>query len=429
MLRDGGAVADPAAALAQMRGAVQGLLDRPGYAFSDLELTEILRQAYALAAGVEAVKFAFLQELSGRPEVGVGGPGGRGAVRFLTEGLRVSGHQAGRDLEAAAATRSVAAEVPLRGAALAAGEVSREHLDDAVATVRKIPKVLKRKTVVDPEGVPGPDGAPATRTGVEAIDAWLLERARREQPTTVEKAGRDLRHRLDPERADRFDADAYERSTCAISSDFVGMTMLRLVVDPVNGALIKGAVERLAKPRPAGTAVGADGQSVVVRDKRTVGQRRAEAMVELILGDTGRRPAGPTDQQPTASPEPTEATETRAAGPLGGGAEVVIVARLNELLAGYGPDAEGRRRAATAGLARMTLAGNVGTHTGATIDPGILARFTCDSPLRRILSRRPRGGIASRAVTKTCVQCTKTRIGGPGRRVRHSGMSCTTGMV
>ena len=43
----------------------------------------------------------------------------------------------------------------------------------------------------------------------------------------MEKAGRDLRHRLDPERADRFDADAYERSTCAISSDFVGMTMLR----------------------------------------------------------------------------------------------------------------------------------------------------------------------------------------------------------
>ena len=295
-------------------------------------------------------------------------------MRFLTEGLRVSGQQAGRDLDAAAATRSAGAEVPLMGAALADGVVSREHLDVAVATVAKIPKVLKRKLVVDHDGVPGPDGAPATRSGVEAIDAWLVERARVEQPTSVDKACRELRHRLDPERADRFDADAYERSTCAISSDFAGMTMLRLVVDPVNGALIKGAVERLAKPRPAGTAVGADGQVVVVRDKRTVGQRRAEAVVELILGETARRPAdrmsdGPGDspnQDPTAAIEPTGRTEAQSAASfgVGGGAEAVIVARVGEVLAAYGPDPEGRRRATAAGLARMTLAGNVGTYTG-----------------------------------------------------------------
>ena len=318
----------------------------------------------------------------------------------------MSGQQAGRDLDAAAATWSAVAEVPLMGAALAEGQVSREHLDVAVATVRKLPKVLKRKLVVDPDGAPGVDGASATRSGVEAIDAWLLERARREQPTTVDMACRELRHRLDPERADRFDADAYERSTCAISSDFAGVTMLRLVVDPVNGALIKAAVERPAKPRPAGTAVGDDGQVVVVRDTRTVGQRRAEAVVELILGDTARRPADPGD--PAAAP--TDQDPTAPLG-VGGGAEVVIVARLGEVLAAYGPDPEGRQRASAAGLARMTLAGNVGTYTGATIDPAILARFACDSPLRRILSRRPRSGPSSRAVTKTRLIRSATSAG------------------
>ena len=58
---------------------MKGLLDRPGYAFSDHEVTEVLRQAYALVASMEAVKLAFLQELSGRPEVGW--VGRRGGVR------------------------------------------------------------------------------------------------------------------------------------------------------------------------------------------------------------------------------------------------------------------------------------------------------------------------------------------------------------
>jgi len=66
---------------------VKGLTERPGYAFSDWEVTEVLRLAYALAAGVEAVKLAFLQELSGWPEASVGGADRSGCAAVPDRGV------------------------------------------------------------------------------------------------------------------------------------------------------------------------------------------------------------------------------------------------------------------------------------------------------------------------------------------------------
>jgi hypothetical protein len=36
-------------------------------------------------------------------------------------------------------------------------------------------------------------------------------------------------------------------------------------------------------------------------------------------------------------------------------------------------------------LARISLAGKVGTFTGSALHPGVLARLACDSPIRRVL--------------------------------------------
>jgi len=63
----------------------------------------------------------------------------------------------------------------------------------------------------------------------------------------------------------------------------------------------------------------------------------------------------------------------------------MIIATLDQVLAAYGPDTTA---AARAGLATMTLAGNNGLYTGATLDPQILGRLVCDSPLRRIITDR-----------------------------------------
>jgi hypothetical protein len=366
------------------RAALRVLVDRPGYAFSDDEVLANLRALNALVATVDAVKLAFVQELRTRPST-VGGPTGRGTFRFLTEGLRQSAAHARRDLDAAEAIGAATPELPMMGAALAEGLVTRDHLDIAVATLRRVPKVLKTKIIED--GGVDPDGVVVAATGAEVIDRALTEEALAAQPSSVQRLGRQIVHRLDPDRADNFNADAYERSTCSISNDFAGMTMLRLITDPANGLLIRSAIARFSAPRPAGTAIGEDGEPVLVPDTRTLGQRQAEAAVELLLTGAGLKRVAPD----SATPEPVTIPEEEgaaawppSAAPLGNAVELLIIATLDQFLACHGTNANAET--ARAGLARTSLAGQVGTYPGATLDPALLARFACDSPLRRILT-------------------------------------------
>ena len=116
-----------------------------------------------------------------------------------------------------------------------------------------LPKVLKTKVI--PDGRVDDDGVLQDATGAQVIDDVLTAQARVMQPVAVQRLCRELRQRLDPDRVDRFDADAAERSTCSMRTDFAGMTILHLITDPVNGLLIRAAIARRSKPRPAGTAV------------------------------------------------------------------------------------------------------------------------------------------------------------------------------
>ena len=260
---------------------------------------------------------------------------------------------------------------------------------------------------------------------------------------------------------DRFDPDAFERITCSISTDFAGLTTFRLVSDPVNALLITAAIKRRNTPRPPGTAIDENGETVVVPDTRLPGQRTAEAMIELLLAGAGLCPATAENPKPDATTAPATAT-TRAAevgdqddpidpdhlidpaglGDLTGGcdasgptagtagvgakagqrplAEVLIVARLGEVLAAQAADATspaGRARAARAGLARMSLAGNTGTYVGSTIDPAVLAQLMCTSSLRRIIIDDREGSVlhhgrTTRLVTPPQRRALTVRDGG-----------------
>jgi hypothetical protein len=472
------------------RQVVRQVLDRPGYAFSDAEVLENLRSVTALAAVVEAVKLAFVAELNNRPDALMCGvQGGKGAVlAFLTEGLNQSRRQACRDLAAAEALASASPDLPLMGQALADGLVSREHVDVAVATVRRVPKALKVKLIEESteavpadgaeqaDGVEPADGEPAGegryRRGVEIIDEVLTGQARRLPPSTIDRLGRQIVHRLDPARAERFDADAVLRRSCSIGSDFTGMGLYRLVLDPVTHLQIRSVIAKFAAPRPAGSAATADGEEMSVRDTRTVGQRQADAMADLILrgagvgsligapagaaspesmqraqADSGRADDWPADGGPSdggpgdggpgseasaenaseadSEPcserdgtdqadaarsdsdfgsdvepqEPLEEFQARGASippafgaPGACGVEMTVIATLEQLAAALGgsdPEASEPGDLAEwssgAGLARMSLAGRIGDYPGATLSPGVLARLSCDSALRRVL--------------------------------------------
>src|SRR5512142_462084 len=126
------------AALARSVEALKEFLARPGYAFSNAEVLANLRAVHAFLGTVNAAYLGLVGELAARPEALPGVLPGKTAVTFLREGLRIAGPQAGRDVRAATAIASAAAELPAMGQALAAGTVSREHLDVAVSTLGRI---------------------------------------------------------------------------------------------------------------------------------------------------------------------------------------------------------------------------------------------------------------------------------------------------
>src|SRR5690349_494988 len=113
--------------------AVREVLDRPGFVWSDGEVLEQLRQLNALVAVAHAAKLTLVHELEVRPDPVPGAAAGKAAVTFLTEGLRESRTQAQREIAAARALVSADAELPRL--ALAAGEVSPEHVNVAVSAL------------------------------------------------------------------------------------------------------------------------------------------------------------------------------------------------------------------------------------------------------------------------------------------------------
>jgi hypothetical protein len=120
-----------------------------GWACSNDTLRERVRLADRAMAVAEGLRLATVRALQARPEAVPGADGGKAGATFLIHGCRVSPWQAARDVAAAQASDPDDGTLPLLGAALAAGEVSRAHLDVAVAAVARIPAPIKKLVLCD----------------------------------------------------------------------------------------------------------------------------------------------------------------------------------------------------------------------------------------------------------------------------------------
>jgi Domain of unknown function (DUF222)/HNH endonuclease len=150
----------------------------------------------------------------------------------------------------------------------------------------------------------GGDGAASRwRTGAEVIDEVLTGQARWAPPAAIGRLADDILHRLDPDRADRFDPHAYERRSCSITTDSCGMGIYHIILDAATHLLVSSALTTNAAPRPDGRAVTNHGQPVLVHDERTHSQRLADAAADLIL-------TGATRTHPHPSPTTSKQTGT-----------------------------------------------------------------------------------------------------------------------
>jgi hypothetical protein len=224
-----------------MQGAVEKL--------SDEELREAVVEQFRRNQQGVARYLELVLELDSRPSAVPGARAGRAAQTFLHH--RLHAPHPGMDVRAA---HSVAEDLPLLGKALAVGDVSREHVDIAVRTLRRIPRHLLEE--------PG---------ALAEVDTWFTDAARDLVPADVEKCARHLLERLDPGGERTYDPNAAERRELSVTTDWTGMVLVRGQLDPVNGASFKAAIDHFAAPQPTDPQTG-------VPDPRSKGQRQVDAL-------------------------------------------------------------------------------------------------------------------------------------------------------
>jgi hypothetical protein len=400
--------------LCPSRGEILALLDQAMFGLSDGELLDSIRAVEQVKAAADSVYLSLLATLQSRPEAVPGAAPGGAAVTFLAEGLRASRGRAARDVRASVAVASGTGSMPALAAAFAGGEITREHVDVAVAAVNKLPAAVKRLT--------SEDGT----TGLQVLDGLVTEQAKTGQPGTVDRLGKDLLMVMDPDRACRLDEDAVQRRGGSHMVDYSGMHLFRFALDPATGAQVMPIFAAYAKPAPAGPGEGEDGQEVLFPDRRSHSQRMADAFAGIVrdaaaggmLGHDEPASAGETPDFDGAAD--VGGVDGEAAAPAGrgrcagcggrGGAfwrvtpELVVVTTPDQLAAAQGVlDVAAK----AAGLAQVSLAGGGGDWPGSSLDPTTLGRLSCDAVLRRVLAA-PNGAVMNLGRAR--------RLASPGQR-------------
>jgi hypothetical protein len=341
------------------REGISRLMAARCWSLPDTELRDAVVASHELLAMAEAAHLGLLRELDGRPEAVPGARPGQAGRTFLVHALRVAPGQAGRDVEAARALDPDGGALTRVGVALAAGEVSRAHVDVAVRALGRVPAHLLAAV--------GADGT----TGAARVDAFLAEQARALAPPATEVVARHLLAVLDPDGTDRHDPDAFlrRRLTCAVDS--TGMLVGRFQLDPTGGAYVKAVLDAYAAPAPAVPTASPDGGEVLLTDDRSREQRLADALVVVARAALGQNGNG-------------NGNGNGGPGPV---TQVLVVATVEQIALARGQVEAPEERPAwekrPAGEERPGLATCL--PTGA-IGPRPLAALACDSLLQAVLT-------------------------------------------
>ncbi len=310
---------DPSsAALACLDTDVHVLQSAKTSVWSAGEHVQVLTDLVRARARLEAAYLHVLERFDARPDaptaVGASTSAGAAARTLLVHACGLDAGQARRDVLVARAVATDGSGVvpeepdgaadprvgpdstglPRVGAALAAGEVTRAHVDAAQSCLAQIPHRLLAR--IDDEGW----------SGAARVDAFLAEHARRLSPRQTARLGRQLLEALDPAGADRYDPQAHQRRDLTYHRDSTGMLIGRFALDPAAGSVLRAAIDALVTqgltrsgsgqvPDDVTTPEAAEPEPIV--DDRTPGQRRADALVDLargVLADDGRSPSGGT---------------------------------------------------------------------------------------------------------------------------------------
>ncbi len=285
-----------------VRGA--GLLQSaPTSVLSAQELRETVAAVAQARSRLDAGYLHLLASLDARDEAVPGASVGKGGATFLIHRMKVSPGQAAREVRLAHAldvdgggispqagrdADPAGPGLPRMGGALAAGEVTLGHAQVAVRCLSRLPD--RYLTTVAEDGL----------SGAARVDAFLTEHARSVSPEVLSRIAQHLLAALLPQ-DDTYAKDTYERRYLSMGTDPTGMIIGSFALDPAAGARFRAVIEAIVKtqrldPSAGLTPEGADGQgdrqgdgqvageqqeTLPLRDERSAGQRRADALDQL----------------------------------------------------------------------------------------------------------------------------------------------------
>jgi len=260
---------------------LDGTADADAWALSDDDLVRVVEQCEQLSARVAELGLRLVREMDGRDlarRVGASSTAG-----WLRHRLRLRPGEARSRVELAHRLRVQPTPVdngpsmggsgggwamPATAAALAEGAVWVEHAAVIAATMARLPSSLSPDQI---------------RAAEQQLAGW----ARQYNPTEVANLGRALVDLLDSDSLEDQEQRAHDRRAFRLIDRGDGSTRISGELDTESAEIVRAALDPLAAPAPA-----TDGE----RDRRSAGQRYADALVELARRslDSADLPTGHT---------------------------------------------------------------------------------------------------------------------------------------
>jgi uncharacterized protein DUF222/HNH endonuclease len=349
-------------ALSSIRSAIATLTQAALWSRPDSLARSAVHDGYQTLQAMHAAWLTLVRDLDTRPDAVPGARAGHTARTYLRSALHRTAEQAAGDVRAAYALTTEAdpttGGLPELARAFAAGHVSREHVDVAVRTMRKIPRDVLTQPVPaesvpnkpmpeepvptdpvpaprsptddadgtepqdpepqDPEPQdpefqdptdenaphpepeppdPGPDEHPSPASAEhvpagQAVDAFFAMHSQVLDSRETSRVARHLIAALDPDGHDGFNPTAHEKRGLTHSTDSTGMLIGRFQLDPADSATVITAIEHFSAPQPTRTEQTPDGTTTVIRETRSTPQRRADALTHICRLALGSEHAG-----------------------------------------------------------------------------------------------------------------------------------------
>jgi hypothetical protein len=225
-------------------------------------------------ARLDAAQLTVLHQVETRDDVVPRArPGSSRAAAFLC-GTGTDHRRAIRDADAARLVVGLDAELSQVGAAYAAGDIRRGHLDVAVSVHGRLHAAVRNALmrVADPA-----TGEATDRPCIEVVDQALAREARRFSVPEFARIADRIVEDLDPPDP----KDAHSRRYLYLSKLADGSVRGRFACGPAQALTLTAVLAALAGPQP-GKAVDADGVERDLPDERSAPQRRMDALVDAI---------------------------------------------------------------------------------------------------------------------------------------------------